>query len=161
MEILTQTPNVDAVIASVGGGGLISGIGSNIKAHKPDTQIVGAFPENAPVMKACMEAKEIIEVVEFDTLSDGTAGGIEAGSITLALCMAVIDNTETVTEYEIAEAMKLIKENHAMIIEGAAGVAVATLIKNKQAYINKNVCIVLCGSNVSDETFNSAMTMVK
>lgn len=161
LEILTQTPNVDAVIASVGGGGLISGIGSNIKAHKPDTQIVGAFPENAPVMKVCMEAKEIIEVTESDTLSDGTAGGIEEGSITLALCMAVIDSTETVTEYEIAEAMKLIKENHAMIIEGAAGVAVATLIKNKQAYKNKNVCVVLCGSNVTDETFNSAMTMVK
>jgi len=161
LEILSQNPVVGTVIVSVGGGGLVSGIGLNIKANKPDTEIVGAFPENATAMKACMEAGEIIEVPETDTLSDGTAGGIEPGSITLRLCMDVIDRTETVSEVEIAEAMKLIKENHGMIIEGSAGVAVATLIKNKDDYKGKNVCVVLCGSNVTDETFKAAMTMVK
>lgn len=161
LEILAQKPDVDAVIVSVGGGGLISGIGLNIKANKADTTIIGAFPENAIAMKACMEAGKVIEVPETETLSDGTAGGIEPGSITLTHCMDVIDRNETVSELDIAQAMKLIKEHHGMILEGAAGVAVASLIKYQQNYQGKNVCIVLCGANVTDKVFEKAMAMVE
>ncbi|WP_232323389.1 threonine/serine dehydratase [Photobacterium sp. J15] len=159
-EILTQNSDIDTIIVSVGGGGLISGIGLTAKSINPELQLIGAFPENAPAMKVCMEKGQIVEVAEQDTLSDGTAGGIEPGSITLPICTAVVDQTVTVTETEIADAMQLIKDSHNMIIEGAAGVSVASLIKNKVQFKGKQVCIVICGGNVTDEMFDKAIQMV-
>ncbi len=160
-ELLTDLPDVDAVFISVGGGGLISGIGSNMKTAKPETEIVGVWPAHADAMLECMKANEIVEIIEKDTLSDGTAGGIEAGSITLPLCQQVIDSKVLVSETEIAEAMKLLYREHDFVTEGAAGVALAGLLKDANKYQGKNVVIVLCGKNITEELFNLAMQMVE
>ncbi|WP_081669240.1 threonine/serine dehydratase [Photobacterium halotolerans] len=160
IEIMDRKPSTDVIIASVGGGGMISGIALVAKDINPNLLIIGAYPENSPVMKECIEAGEIISVQEKSTLSDGTAGQIDQGSITFDICNRYVDRHETVNEIEIASAMKLIKDHHGMIIEGAAGVAVATLIKLGDQLRGKKVCVVLCGMNVSDDAFESAMTMV-
>ncbi len=156
-EILADLPDVDAIFASVGGGGLISGIGSRVLCSNPQVEIVGCWPEHAPAMLECMRAGKVIDVPEQATLSDGTAGGVDEDSLTLPLCKAVISSTVTVSESEIAHAMKLVHAHHGYIIEGAAGVALAGLLKNSERYQGKNVVIVLCGENVSEDTFKAAM----
>jgi threonine dehydratase len=108
-----------------------------------------------------MQAGKIIEVEESDTLSDGTAGDVEPGALTLPLCQEVISATITVTEKEIARAMQLVHQHHGYIIEGAAGLALAGLLKNPQQYGGKNVVIVLCGENISQQKFDFAMDMLK
>jgi threonine dehydratase len=158
-ELLNDLPEIDAVFVSVGGGGLISGIGSGFKTHKPQVEIVGCWPVNAPCMLGCMKAGKIIEVAETDTLSDATAGGIEQEALTLPLCQEVISSTVTVSEYEIAQAMKLVHQHHGYVIEGAAGVALAGLLKEPQHYAGMNVVIVLCGQNISPEKFDFALSM--
>jgi len=158
-ELLSDLPELDAVFISVGGGGLISGIGSGLKIRKPQVEIVGCWPENAPCMLACMQADEIIEVPESDTLSDATAGGLEEGAMTLPLCQEVISTTVTASELEIAQAMKLVHQHHGYIIEGAAGVALAGLLKNPAQYLGKNVVIVLCGENITQEKFDFALSL--
>lgn len=159
-EILKELPSVDAIFASVGGGGLIGGIGSTIKTLSNSTQIVGCWPENAPTMLECMKAGKIIDVKEQDTLSDGTAGGLDEDAITLPVCLEVIDTTVTVSEKEIAQAMKFIFQHHEYVVEGAAGVAVASLIKSCEKFKGQKVVLVLCGGNISAEKFDSAMNMV-
>ena len=160
-ELLNDLPELDAVFVSVGGGGLISGIGSGLKSRKPQVDIVGCWAENSPCLLECMKAGKIIEVAESDTLSDGTAGDLEPGALTLPLCQEVIASTVTVSELEIARAMQWVHQHHGYIVEGAAGVAVAGLLKNPEGYIGKNVVIVLCGANISEQKFDFAMRMVE
>ncbi|MBT4519495.1 MAG: threonine/serine dehydratase [Halieaceae bacterium] len=159
-EIQRELPGVDAVFVSVGGGGLISGIGAHLKTYKPQVEIVGCWPQNSPCLLECIKAGTVIEVSELETLSDGTAGGVEEGAVTLPLCKEVLSASIEVSEREIAEAMELVYRHHGYIIEGAAGVALAGLLKNPRQYAGKKVVIVLCGGNISEEKFDKAMTML-
>jgi threonine dehydratase len=153
VELLEQEPNLDAVFISVGAGGLIGGTGSAIKAIKPKVQVVGVWPEASPCMLRALEAGRIVPCEEQDTLSDATAGAIEPGSITFPLCQAVIDRRVTVSEAEIAAAMRRLAETERLMVEGAAGVAVAGLLQQAEAYRGRTVAVVLCGRNVGLETF--------
>jgi threonine dehydratase len=155
VELLRQLPDLDAVFVSVGGGGLIAGISSYVKAINPKIKVIGCLPENAPVMYECIKAGRIIEVREKPTLSDATAGGIEPGSITFSICQQCVDEYITVTEEEIITFMKLIIRHHHLIIEGSAGVAIASLLKQKNRYRGKKVVVVICGGNVSETILKS------
>lgn len=150
VELLRQLPDLDAIFISVGGGGLIAGIASYLKAVNPKIEVVACLPENAPVMYECIKAGKIIEVAEKPTLSDATAGGIEAGSITFEVCQKYVNTYITVSEEEIVDSMKLVMKHHHLIIEGSAGVAVASLLKAKEQYKGKKVVVVICGGNVSE-----------
>ena len=91
-------------------------------------------------------------------MSDGTAGGIEADAITFDLCRAVVDDFFLVDEQQIAAAMKQYFESEGQEIEGAAGVAIAALIKQRAAVRDKKIAVIICGGNVSKSTFESIMT---
>lgn len=155
VELLRQLPSLQAVFISVGGGGLIAGIASYLKAIKPDIEVIGCLPENAPVMYECIKAGKIIEVQEKPTLSDATAGGIEAGSITFEICQQCVDTWTLVSEEEIREAMRLVVKRHHLLVEGSAGVALAALLKEKETYRGKQVAVLLCGSNMSEAVMKS------
>jgi threonine dehydratase len=158
IELTEQTTGLDAVFISVGCGGLIGGVGSALKHLRPQTRVVGVWPENSPCLLRSLEAGQIIEAPESPTLSDGTAGAVEPGSVTFPICQSVIDQTVTVTEAEIAAAMRNIAAAEHWIVEGAAGVALAGLIKIAAAYRGRKVAVVLCGRNIALETFIDAVT---
>ena len=155
VELQRQLPGLEAVFVSIGGGGLIGGIASYLKAANPKIEVIGCLPENAPAMYECIKAGKIIEVPEKPTLSDGTAGGIEAGAITFGICQQCVDSYITVSEEEIMAAMKLVIKHHHLIIEGSAAVAVAALIKGKERFKKKKVAIIICGGNVSEAVLKS------
>jgi threonine dehydratase len=149
VELDRRLDTIDAVFVAVGGGGLIGGIGSYLKAVSPGTEIVGCWPENSPVLHECMSAGRIVEVAEQPTLSESTAGGLEPESVTLDICRHAIDRSALVSEAEILDAMRFILEAEHWLIEGAAGVAVAAFRKEARHYTGRNVVIVLCGRNLS------------
>ena len=151
VELQNQAPAMDAVFVAVGGGGLIGGIGAYLKWVAPQTEIVGCWPENSPVLYECIKAGRIIDVPEQPTLSESTAGGLEPDSVTLDVCKRVIDRSILVSEEEILAAMRGIRESKGWLIEGAAGVALAGFQKQAQRYRGKTVAIVICGGNVSPE----------
>lgn len=157
MELVEQAPDLDAVFISVGGGGLISGVGTVLKKLSPRTRVVGVWPENSPCMLRAMEAGEIVDVDEAETLSDGTAGAIEPGSVTLPVCREVIDETVTVSEAGIGRAIRLIAATDHWIVEGSAGVALAGLEARARSFRNQKVAVVLCGRNIALEKFLSAI----
>ena len=152
VEIVADLPDVDAVFVAVGGGGLIGGIGSVLKSHNPDIQVYGCQPLASPVMTRSIEAGEIIDMPSKPTLSDGTAGGIEPDALTFPLNQAVVDAWVVVDEGQIATAMRIYMECEGHVIEGAAGVAVASLLKERGELAGKKVVVVICGENVSDDT---------
>jgi threonine dehydratase len=149
VELLRQLPELDAVFVAVGGGGLIGGIGAYLKAASPNTHVVGCWPETSPVMYECMRAGRVVDVPEQATLSESTAGGLEPGSVTLEVCRRVIDRSVLVSEAEILSAMRLLLAAEHWLVEGAAAVAVAAFLKEKDRY--KAPALVLCGRNLSPE----------
>src|SRR5262249_51777437 len=127
LEIVEDAPRVDAVFVSVGGGGLAGGIGTALNAHAPQARPVGCWPAKSPALPGAIEAGRIHDVEESDTISDGTAGGIEPGSVTLEICSRVIHQRVEVDELLIKEAMWALSEHDHWMVEGAAGVALAGL----------------------------------
>lgn len=152
-ELMEQETGFDAVFICTGCGGLMGGTGTVMKRLSPKTRMVGVWPQNSVNMLRSLEAGHIVEVPEQPTLSDGSAGAVEPGSVTFPICQAVIDDTETVSEVEIADAMRRIAESERWMIEGAAGVAVAGLIKRREQFKGAKVCVVLCGRNIALDTF--------
>ena len=157
LELMEQCPDLAAVYVVVGGGGLIGGIGSYLKEVSPNVDVIACWPDNAKALYHCIEKGEIHEVTETETLSDGTAGGIEDGAITLPICAEVIDRNIFISEAEIASAMREMAAHENYIIEGAAGVALAAGLKDADAYQGREIAVVVCGRNIGMDTFLSVM----
>jgi threonine dehydratase len=158
IELARKIDQFDAVFIAVGGGGLIGGIAAYLKSARPGIKIVGCWPEYSPVMLECLRAGRIIEVPEQPTLSESTAGGVEENSLTFPLCRDLIDEYAVVTEAEIAAAMRLVFEKERWVIEGAAGMAVAAMLKEKERFKKRNVAVVLCGRNISASRWMEAVS---
>jgi len=161
LELAAQCADLAAVYICVGGGGLISGIGSYLKARRPEIDIIGCWPENATAMHLCLERGEIYDTPETKTLSDGSAGGVEAGAITFPICQQVIDRHLLVSEDEIISAMCDMAAYENFIIEGAAGVALGAALKTAGDYKARSIAVVICGRNVAVDTFRSVLEMNK
>ena len=157
VELLRQQPQLDAVFVTVGGGGLMGGAASCLKASHAAIQTIGCQPENSAVMLASLRAGRIVETESLPTLSDGSAGGIEPHSFTFDLCQRHVDQWLTVTEEEIAAAMRLIYRESGECIEGAAGVAVASLLKTGRRFAGRRVAVVICGGNVDSVTWQQVL----
>lgn len=152
IEIIEALPRLDAAFVAVGGGGLVGGIGSVFKEHDAAILVYGCQPLASPVMARSIGAGEVLDMPSGVTLSDGTAGGIERGSVTFPLNRAVVDDWIIVDEAAIAGAMRRYMDCEGDVIEGAAGVAVAGLLERRSEIAGKNVVVVICGGNVSEET---------
>ena len=155
-ELLSELPQTDFVFSCVGGGGLISGVASYIKT-KRKVRIFGCEPKNSCEMSVSIKAGKQVSVKHKPTLSDGSAGGVEPNSITFDLCRKYVDDYVKVSELEIKKSMFLMIEKHKKIIEGAAAVPLAALLKNKSLVMNKNVIVILSGSGVGIETLRKVI----
>jgi len=143
---------VDTVVVSVGGGGLISGIATWIKANSPVTKIVGASALNDRAMAASIEAGSIITPHFEPTFSDGTAGGLEDDTITFDICRELVDEWVDVAEADIAAAVTNMIDDHHQLVEGAAGVAIAAATAEAAATPGARIVAISCGANISSET---------
>lgn len=157
VELRRQIPDLDTVFVAVGGGGLIGGIATDLKAHLDDVRIIGALPENSPVMAASVRAGHVVEMVSLPTLSDGTAGGIEPGAMTFTICRDLVDEWVLVSEEEIASAMRLCLTSEHLLVEGSAGVAVAAARKTRPVVSERSTAVVICGGNISLETLKGIL----
>jgi threonine dehydratase len=155
VELAKQLDQIDAVFVALGAGGMISGIAGFLKPKNPDAQIIGCSPQNSQVMIQSVRAGKVLDLPSLPTISDGTAGGIEPGSITLDLCCDLVDDYITVTEEEIKESLREFIQTQHMLIEGSAAVAVAAFKKQADRFAGKNVVVIICGGNISIETLKT------
>ncbi len=157
IEICRQLPGVEAAFIAVGGGGLISGVGSVLKRHNPELQLFGCQPQASAVMAKSVAAGEILDLPSDPTLSDGTAGGVESDSMTFELCRDLVDDFVLVSEPEIAAAMRQYMACQEHPIEGAAGVAIAALLANKSAVAGRKIVLIICGGNISQAALDAVV----
>jgi len=160
LEILAQSAGVeiDSVLAPVGGGGLISGIAGYFKSFGSSPEIIGCQPVNSAVMHRSIQAGTILDIPSEPTVADGSAGGIEPGSITFQICRDYVDHFILVSEKEIRQAIRLILMKHFMLIEGAAALPVAAILKERQRFSGKNLVLVLSGCRLDPETLRQILS---
>jgi len=147
-ELIEQVPGLDAVYVALGGGGLVSGVGAAVCSAHPSVEIVACSPANSPAMDECVKRGEVIDVACLPTLSDSTAGGVEAGSVTLPLCTELVHRYLRVPEDALAPTLLEFYRDHHMLVEGAAAVAVAGLLQDADRVRGRRVAVVVCGGNL-------------
>ena len=158
VELHQQLEDIDCLFVSVGGGGMVSGTGGFLKEMNPGIRIIGCEPQHSRAMSESVKAGRIVEVEILDTLSDGTAGGIEPESITFEPCSRLVDEWVSVSETEIAEGMRWVFEHHNLVIEGAAGVVVAAFLRRAEDLPVSHAALVICGANIDEEKFNALVS---
>jgi threonine dehydratase len=157
VEILEDVPEVDVVVVGVGGGGLISGIATALKAKKPEVKIVGVEPEGASAMTQSLQRGEPVHLDRIDTVADGLAAPF-AGQHTLAHVQAYVDDMVIVSDQEIVEAMGLILERCKVVAEPAAASTLAVLLSGKVSLQRgSTVVCVLSGGNVDRERLKALL----
>jgi len=152
-EISRQLPDLDAAFFACGSGGLLTGSAGWLKSHNPDVEAFGVSPENSPVMYESMRTNKMVEMETFPTLADTCGGGVDLDSITLELCQRYVEEIVLLSEQEIEESIRLLFEQHRLVVEGSGALSVGGLLKQKDRFKGKKVVAVICGRNVDLELF--------
>jgi threonine dehydratase len=147
LEILQQVPEIEAVIAPIGGGGLIGGVACAIKETNPKVRVIGVQPARLPSMKVAIAEGHPVTLSPAATIADGIAVR-RAGEKTLPLIQKYVDDIVTVDEEEIANAILLLLEREKTLAEGAGAAAIAALINRKTPLSGKKVAVLVCGGNI-------------
>ncbi len=145
IEILEDCPEVDAVIAPIGGGGLISGIATAIRALKPQVVVDGVQAYTYAAMSGAISG--FGGAIGGHTLAEGIAVK-KPGKLTRTICEALLRDIHTVNESAIEQGVEVLFSNHKMIAEGAGASPVAALLQNHARFAGKTVVLVISGGNI-------------
>jgi threonine dehydratase len=146
LELLEDMPDLDVVMAPVGGGGLLSGTSIAATELKKGIRVIGAEPEMADDAHRSMQAGEIIPSVNPKTIADGLLTSL--GTITFPILRERVGRIVTVSEKGIVDSMKFVWERAKIVIEPSAAVAVAVLWERKVDLSGLNVGVILSGGNL-------------
>jgi threonine dehydratase len=148
LEILEQTPDVQAIVAPVGGGGLLAGIALVTEALKPDVRVVGVEPEHAACLSQALAAGHPVPVTLSSTLADGLAVA-QTGAQAFEVLRRVVDRVVTVVEAAIALAVLRLIELEKSVVEGAGAAPLAAFLAGKLDMLKGlDVVLVLAGGNI-------------
>ena len=154
LEMLADLPQVTDVIVSIGGGGLAGGIGTAIKALKPEVRIWGVETEGADSMAQALAANRVVELPRITSLAR-TLGAPAVSELTLSLAQRYLEGVTVVTDAEALNALRFLMERAKLVTEPAASctlVAAERLRDNFTA--DHHVVLILCGGNVAlDDVF--------
>jgi threonine dehydratase len=156
LEILEDLPNVKAVIAAIGGGGLISGIGSAIRQLAPQVKILGAEPETAAPGALSFEKNSPQEFTAWQASFVDGAGGKSIFPRMWERMQGIVDGSIVVTLDEVRRAMRLVAEKVRVIAEGAGALAVAAALSGKAG--DGPIVAVISGGNIDLKKFAELVT---
>jgi len=148
LEIVEQAPDLDAVVVPVGGGGLLAGVGTVMKALKPHAKVIGVEPVHAACFTAALAAGGPVSVKVLPTLADGLAVAL-LGARPFETLRTVVDEVVTVDEATIALAILRLIELEKSVVEGAGATPLAAFLAGKLDHLRgKRVVLALCGGNI-------------
>jgi threonine dehydratase len=147
LEILSQSPDIEAIVSPIGGGGLIGGIACAVKETNSRVKVYGVQPSRLPSMKAAVAQGKPVTLDSAKTIADGIAVR-RAGERTLPLVQRYVDDIVTVEEEEIANAILLLLEREKTLAEGAGAAAIAAVLNRKLPLEEKRVAVLVCGGNI-------------
>ena len=146
LEILEQVPDVATVVVATGGGGLVGGVASALKAERPEIRVVGVQAESAAAFPLSLSAGNPVRLDRMQTMADGIAVG-EPGPITFEPVRSLVDDVVTVGEESLSRAVLLCLERRKLVVEPAGAAAVAALLEHPGVF-EPPIVAVLSGGNV-------------
>jgi threonine dehydratase len=147
LELLSDVADLDAIMAPVGGGGLLSGTAIVTAALCPSTQVIAAEPEAADDAYRSLQAGKILPANDPRTIADGLRTSL--GELTFAIIQQHVQQIVTVSEEAIVNAMRYVWERMKIVIEPSAAVPIGALLEKKIDLTGKRIGIILSGGNVS------------
>jgi len=147
LELLEQVPDLDTVVVPVGGGGLIAGVGTAIKALAPGIRVYGVESRSFPGMKRAVEQSSPPSILGGKSIADGIAVR-RVGKLTKSIVERTVDGVVLVDEEEIAEALLLLLEEDKTVAEGAGAVGVAALMHERIPAGARSLAVIVSGGNI-------------
>lgn len=148
LEILDACPSVETVVVPIGGGGLISGIATAIKAQKPDVRVIGVQAKGAASAPPSLAADEVQSIDSAETIADGIATR-QIGAQPFEILQSHVDEVVTVSDSEIAVAITYLLEREKTLTEGAGAAALAAVLHDRFSFADNEVIVpALCGGNI-------------
>jgi threonine dehydratase len=156
LEIVDDAPGVDVVVVPIGGGGLISGVSTAVKARRPDARVVGVEPEGSAAMRRARDAGKPVPITPT-SIADGLNAPF-AGTNALEVVRANVDEIVLVTEDEIQAAFRFLYERAKLACEPAGAASTAALLAGKVALEQGETMVaVVSGGNVATQTASAIL----
>lgn len=150
LEIAEDFADMDAqpdfVLAGIGGGGLVSGVGSYLRQAYPDVNIIGVEPVGAPAMKQSLQENQVVVLDDIEKFVDGAAVK-QVGQLTFEICKHILDDIVLVPEGKICTTILELYNENAIVAEPAGALPIAALDDVREVIRGKNVVCVLSGGN--------------
>jgi threonine dehydratase len=155
LEVVEQCPSLAAVYVPMGGGGLISGISVAVKSLRSGARVIGVEPEGAPKMTVSRAAGHPVTLPKTESIADGLLS-IRPGDLTFAHVQALVDDVVTVSEREIAAAVKWLFDNANVVAEPSGAVSVAAVLRDRK--LAAGAVAIVSGGNVAPEDYARYIT---
>ncbi len=153
LELLEQMPEIDAIVCSIGGGGLMSGIATVVRELRPHTKLYGAQASGADAMTLSLKKGKPVSLARVETFADGIAVGVTRQG-PFDILRKSITKMLTADDESIAAAILTLAEKAKVVSEGAAAVSIAVMDQLKKELKGKKVAVIICGGNIDVNVLN-------
>jgi len=151
-EILEEKPDIDTIVCSIGGGGLISGIARYVKAVKNNKKVLGVETEGADSMYLSLKAKQLVELEAITSIAE-SLGARMVTEKTFGYVEEFVDDLFVVTDTDALKALVEILQQEKQLVEPASSCSLSAILKNKSRInTGETICIILCGGNFAVDT---------
>ncbi len=147
LEIVEDWPDVDLVVAPIGGGGLLSGVAAAVRRLRPEASIVGVEPTGSAAMRRALDAGRPVVLDDIDTIADGLAPNV-VGDLTYAHVRDLVDDVVLVEDDAIRDATRFLLRRQKLVVEYSGAAAVAALRSGVLEAEGRRVAVVLSGGNL-------------
>jgi threonine dehydratase len=151
LEMFLDEPELDVIFCPLSGGGLMTGVAVASRALRPSVELWGTMAKNNPSWPRAWTSGRVEPVEEKDSIADALGGS--ASPKLFGFLRSGVTGIADIAEEDIAEAMAFVHKNHHLVIEGAAGTAVAALMSGRFDVRGKRAAVVISGGNVDDSKF--------
>ena len=145
LELFEDAPELDTIVVPIGGGGLISGMGTVAKAHEPPIEVIGVQARLYPSAYGRFKGEDL--PCGGDTLAEGIAVK-EPGEFTSQVIKRVVDDIVLVSEADLENAVALLLQIEKTVVEGAGAAGLAAVLAHRERFAGKKIGLVLCGGNI-------------
>jgi threonine dehydratase len=157
LEIARQLGDFDSVLVPVGGGGLISGVSTALKALRPGVKVFGVEPQAAPKLSAALSARKAVSVPSAKSIADGLLPSA-LGELTWQACSRNVDGAFALTEDQILTATRILIKTARVIAEPSGAAAFAPLVSPSPHSLGRRVVVVVSGGNISHDLLRDILS---
>jgi threonine dehydratase len=152
LELAATVPSFDAVLISLGGGALATGVGHVLKARAPEVEMISIQPLGAPAMTHSWRQRRVVTTGSTHTIADGVAGRCPIPAV-LDDLLLVADDAVLVREASIIAGMRMLFDHAGLVVEPSAALGIAAILEDRDRFAGRHVVTIVCGSNVDVDAY--------